>query len=314
MLPSATSTLSSQWKPAGLLGHGRVFRPHPDRAREAPARTSKGGLATVKEVDSSQAPCQGQGQGRKDKLRSSIPLGPVIAIPDPNDTKKTTGTARAQVRGRLPKLGDKAPYRPALAAWLTSTRNRYFARPMVNRSGRILRPRLRQSAGGHEGQEPAVAPGACCKLLSQRIRDDRLRPQTADPGHAATPTPISGPAGRCRTTRTTSSYSATCRSRCWASDQLLTSSGGDQSPPAVRRRRWRRRQGQGQGRRWQEAAGAASSTTRELEDDPTEFTYGIPQMLKLMNTNLTNSSAEAASRIVRSSGQQPGQEHRRHLT
>ncbi len=39
--------------------------------------------------------------------------------------------------------------------------------------------------------------------------------------------------------------------------------------------------------------------TRELEDDATEFTYGIPQMLKLMNSNLTNSSAEAAARIVK---------------
>jgi hypothetical protein len=42
--------------------------------------------------------------------------------------------------------------------------------------------------------------------------------------------------------------------------------------------------------------------TRELEDETTEFTYGIPQLLKLMNTNLTTSSAEAASRIVKSVG------------
>ena len=39
--------------------------------------------------------------------------------------------------------------------------------------------------------------------------------------------------------------------------------------------------------------------TREYDDDPTEYAYGVPQVLKLMNTNLTNRSAPAAKSISR---------------
>src|SRR5205823_10444340 len=39
--------------------------------------------------------------------------------------------------------------------------------------------------------------------------------------------------------------------------------------------------------------------TRAYDDDATEFSYGIPQLLRLMNSRLTNSSAEVAARLVR---------------
>src|SRR5437773_860817 len=39
--------------------------------------------------------------------------------------------------------------------------------------------------------------------------------------------------------------------------------------------------------------------TREYDDDATDFSYGIPQMLRVMNSNLSNSSAEAANRIAK---------------
>src|SRR5262249_30772141 len=39
--------------------------------------------------------------------------------------------------------------------------------------------------------------------------------------------------------------------------------------------------------------------TREYDDEATEFSYGIPQLLKLMNTNLTAASAQAAGQLAR---------------
>jgi hypothetical protein len=39
--------------------------------------------------------------------------------------------------------------------------------------------------------------------------------------------------------------------------------------------------------------------TREYDDAVTDFAYGVPQVLKLMNTGLTNRAAEAAGRVVR---------------
>ena len=42
--------------------------------------------------------------------------------------------------------------------------------------------------------------------------------------------------------------------------------------------------------------------TREYDDDATEFAFGVPQMLKLMNTGLTNRAGEAAARVAKSAG------------
>src|SRR5262245_33256763 len=63
----------------------------------------------------------------------AIAPGPVIAIPDPTDNRKTTGTAKAKFfEGATPAV-KSAPYRPALADWLTSAKNPYFAPAAVNR-------------------------------------------------------------------------------------------------------------------------------------------------------------------------------------
>ena len=42
--------------------------------------------------------------------------------------------------------------------------------------------------------------------------------------------------------------------------------------------------------------------TREYDDDPTDFPFGVPQVLKLMNTNLTTHAGETARRVSQSAG------------
>jgi hypothetical protein len=42
--------------------------------------------------------------------------------------------------------------------------------------------------------------------------------------------------------------------------------------------------------------------TREYDDDLTDFPFGVPQLLKLMNTNLTTRAGEVATRIAKAAG------------
>ncbi len=113
------------WGLAAFFGHTHI-------EREGAGKNKKGGIATVK--DGELAPmAKGKGKG-KDKAVKPMPVGAVINIPDPNDSKKITGTARARFfEGEWPNLSPRGSYRPALAAWLTSPGNRWFAPAAVNR-------------------------------------------------------------------------------------------------------------------------------------------------------------------------------------
>ena len=65
----------------------------------------------------------------------NVPAPLPSAIKINTDTAKNTGTV-VQAKffeGELAALGNQAPYRPALAAWLTAPQNKYFARAAVNR-------------------------------------------------------------------------------------------------------------------------------------------------------------------------------------
>jgi hypothetical protein len=62
------------------------------------------------------------------------PSGPTIAIPSATDSRKTVGSARAKYfLGEEAKLDDNITYRKPFAAWLTAPNNPYFARAAVNR-------------------------------------------------------------------------------------------------------------------------------------------------------------------------------------
>jgi hypothetical protein len=87
--------------------------------------------ATISET----APSNNTGRGRRPGSGfSRTPSGAVIDIPDPIDPRRRTGkSARARFfEGDEPRL-DKAPYRPALADWLTAADNKYFDANAVNR-------------------------------------------------------------------------------------------------------------------------------------------------------------------------------------
>jgi hypothetical protein len=117
-----------QWKHTDFWGmaafFGKVRDTAPPQQNNRPALVAK--IEETTQAPANQRGFGGFGQGR-------IPAGPVIAIPSATQPGRTVGTARAKFfEADEPKL-DKMPYRPAVAEWITSGENKYFARAMVNR-------------------------------------------------------------------------------------------------------------------------------------------------------------------------------------
>jgi len=266
------------WGMAAFFGHTRL-------EREGAGKNKRGGLATVKEVEPQQAVVRGKANNGP----RPIPVGAVIAIPDPNDTKKTTGTARAKFfEGPLPLLSNKGPYRPALAAWLTSPRNKYFATATVNRLWAHLFARgfVNPLEDMNDKNKPSH-PELLDKLAAEFVQADfdlkfLLRAMANTNAYQRTSRPLASNSDDDK-------YFSHMPVKVLGARELLNALATAVAP-AEKVEALKDRLGQGMVRFFD---------TREVEGDPTEFTQGIPQMLRLMNSPLTNSSAAAAFRIVK---------------
>jgi hypothetical protein len=285
---------TSKWKPSDFWGMAAFFG-HTKFEREGADKKGKGGIAIAKEVDSAK-------EVKKDKKDKSAPIqaGAVISIPDPTNAKKTVGTARAKFfESSEPKLGDKAPYRPAVADWVTSNKNRYFAPAMVNRTWAHFFARGFVNPLDDMKDDNAPSHPVALKVLA-----DEFAKRDYDVKHLI----------RCMVN--TQAYQRTSRPlpnnkddevlfshmpiRVLTSDQLLDSI-------QVATRANLPRGGEDGGKAKGKNAGGGGGLHRffdvnEYGDDPREYAYGIPHILKMMNTNVTNSAYEAANRIVKSSG------------
>jgi hypothetical protein len=117
-----------QWKHTDFWGMAAFFGKVRDTA---PPQQNNRPALVAKIEETTQAPANPRGFGGFGQGRT--PAGPVIAIPSATQPGRTVGTARARFfEAEEPKLA-KMPYRPAVAEWLTSGENKYFARAMVNR-------------------------------------------------------------------------------------------------------------------------------------------------------------------------------------
>src|SRR5439155_24638853 len=119
-----------KWTQQDFWGMAAFFG-HLTAEREGIAQ--RGAPATFTELERRAAPKAKAKAVAKKNGEKAIAPGAVISIPDPTDDKKTVGTAKAKFfEGPAPNLRS-VPYRPALADWLTSADNRYFASAAVNR-------------------------------------------------------------------------------------------------------------------------------------------------------------------------------------
>jgi Protein of unknown function (DUF1549)/Protein of unknown function (DUF1553) len=206
--------------------------------------------------------------------------GGYLEVPDPADSSKfLPRPVKARfLEGKEPDLLPRGPYRPWFAAWLTSPRNPYFARALVNRLwahffGRGLVAPIDLMHMGNQASHPGlfqelteefVASGYDLKHLIRCMANSRAYQRTSSvlPGNAKD--------------REWVSHMAVKPLRpevLFDSLQVVTKGSGFGPPPA----------------------GAKSSGTapreafaqffgnKEWSTDPTELIYGIPQYLRLMN-------------------------------
>jgi hypothetical protein len=259
----------------------------------------QGAPVTLEEVERKAPP---RGPAAKKAGEKAIAPGAVIPIPDPTDNKKTVGTARAKFfAGPMPMLRG-VPYRPALADWLTSAKNPYFAPAAVNRLWAHLFARglvhpVEEMHPDNAPSHPAVLKqlsaafvkhGHDLKFVLRAVCNTRAYQRTSRPltenaeddkrlSHM--PVKVIGAHELLASLATATGF----RERESPSRQPMRPMAGPRRPAGP-------------------VSLARFFDTREYDDDPTEFAFGVPQVLKLMNTGLTNRAADAAARVAKASG------------
>jgi hypothetical protein len=287
------------WGLAAFFSHTQANRPQPAKGKK------RNVLATFVEVDERQAPRR---KGKKAKARKpKIPVilaGPVIRIPDPTNPRKTLRVVEARYfESKKPPPKGPLPYRPHLAAWLTSEQNRYFAPAAVNRlwahffARGFVNP-LDDMNDQNKPTHPVLLPTLAGEFA--RARYD-LKYLIRAICNSQTYQRTSRPLPENKADDKLFSHAPV---KVMGARQLLASlavATGAQRPATPLRVR---RQGKGKaGRRSPNGIGGDPLVrffdTREYDDDPTEFSFGIPQLLRLMNTRLTGSSEAVAARLMR---------------
>jgi hypothetical protein len=116
------------WKQEDFWGMAAFFSQTRLSGTARPGQTT--GL-TVSESSSSSSGRRPGGFGS----RGPSTRGAQIEIPDPIDPRRSTGriVKAKYFEGEEPSLGDRAPFRPNFATWLTAAENKYFAQSSVNR-------------------------------------------------------------------------------------------------------------------------------------------------------------------------------------
>jgi hypothetical protein len=288
---------NDKWKPADFWGMAAFFG-H-TRAERAGNGKRPGASATIVELRSGQK-LPPPAKKKKDQV-APVPVGPTIAIPDPSDPRKTRGRAVAKFfEGPAPSLGNNGPYRPSLAAWVASAKNPYFASAQVNRMWAhfLARGLVHPIDDMREDNRPShpeilqqlsnefTASGYDLKFLIRAICNTRAYQRTSRPlpGNAVDD-------------KLVSHMPVKVLSAQVLLDSLATATSHDaERPPDAMARKGK--PGGGKGRVIEESL-VRFLDTREYDDDPTEYSYGVPQTLRLMNSGLTNSGAQVVSRLAR---------------
>lgn len=227
----------------------------------------------------------------KSKKVLKLPENGEIEIPDPLDAKKVKAVVRTKLlNGEEPAVAEKGPHRPLFARWLVEPKNPYFARAAVNRLWSIFfskgivnplddmneknvpsHPELLDflaedfRASGHDVRHliRAICNSETYQRTSRRTEDD----------------PDDELFGR----RTVQFLHGEVLVNCI--DQAL-----GVEPPAPPKR----------GRDNQNPV----RTTPELfdsgvyDDDPSNYSFGAPQLLRLMNTDLPRRAPAAIERLM----------------
>jgi hypothetical protein len=280
------------WGMAAFFAHTRANRGQPQKGKKA------NGPAVITEAE----PAGGQAKAPANKKKKAAKRGPAILaglkirVPDPNDPRKTVRIATGKFfESNQPAPAGRPPYRPHLASWLTATENRYFATAAVNRVWAHFFARgLVNPIEDINDQNKPTHPALLRKLAESFTASGYdlkylMRAFCNSSAYQRTSRPLPGNKGD-------EGLYSHMPVKVLTARQLIDSLAvvtGQQVPrprpgPAGRK---------GQGRVGGDPL-VRSFDTREYDDDATEFSYGIPQLLRLMNTGLTNASGQLARRLA----------------
>lgn len=269
------------WGMAAFFGRTRLERETVNKKKTGPS--------TIKELDSVPT---AKGKGFK-----PLPPGAVINIPDPNDNKKITGQATAKFfEAEKPGLGAKGPYRPSLAAWVTSTRNPYFAPAAVNRTWHHFFARgfvnpIEEMGGDTEASHPELLKALAAEFINSGYDLKYLmRAITNSNAYQRTSRPLPE---NVNDEKLFSHMPMKVLSARMLLDSLAVATGKSPRESTPNKPNKNAPTGSGLLRFFD---------TAEYDEDPTEFTYGIPQVLRMMNSNLSNNGVEVVNRLSRSAG------------
>lgn len=242
------------------------------------------------------APAKGKG-----KVQAS---GAAIVIP--NTAGKGAGKVikAKYLAGEEPKFEGDGPYRPTLAAWLTSPKNPFFARAMANRVwgqlfGRGLVNPIDDMHEGNVVSHPAVLQTLADEFVASGYDVKHLvRCICNTEAYQRTSRVAPSPDGReedlyARMAVKVMSPDTLYDSLCVAmsvkdlkvAEAAGTSSGRGGSKGAAKeppRERF-----------------VKAFSTQDPETTPTEFTHGIPQALRLLNESVFNAGAPVVDALVK---------------
>ncbi|MCS6851600.1 MAG: DUF1549 and DUF1553 domain-containing protein [Gemmataceae bacterium] len=200
------------------------------------------------------------------------------------------------LQGEEPKLNPNEPFRPVLARWLTSPQNPFFARAMVNRLwhqffGRGLVNPVDDMHAENQPSHPALLEG----LAEQFARDfdvkDLIRAICNSQAYQRTSRPLP------ENVDDTSLFShmaikALSPEQLYDSLVRVVGTATEQRGNRVRSNTTVRGN--------QSPREVFAAFFRVEETEPTEYTAGIPQALRLMNAPMLNNTAAALASLVKS--------------
>lgn len=266
-----------------------------------PKGAAKGGVAGITE-----------GKGTVDKKRNMNPTmkGTSIVIPDTSFKQigKTVEAQFPQVKEK-PKLVEGKPYRPAFVNWLTSKENPYFAKNAVNRMwAHLFGKGFANPVGEMSEVNPPSHPELLDYLAKEFAKNDfdlkwLITAITSSQAYQRTSRPVPGNKdtevlfARQEIKVMTPEVLYNALTQALETDNLFGAKG----------------QG-GAGKKGKAKVNAKTAspdqktqflalfTTKEVEGDSTEFSHGIPQALRLMNQESSNTGGNTLERVVKEGG------------
>jgi hypothetical protein len=259
---------------------------------------NQGAAITVSDTGANTARGGGMGARR--------PTGATIEIPDPTNPRRRTGkfVSAKFFQGEEPKLTDKEKFRANFAAWLTAPENKFFASATVNRLwahffARGLVNPIDDFQEGNPPTHPEVlamvtkefnASGQDLKHVVRIICNTKAYQRTSRPL-----------TGNAEDDKLYSHLRVKVMSAEVLYDSLTQAMEVQELSQGIR---GFGRPGGGGGGRGAPTGGSRGEfvrffTTKEEGDDPDEFSLGVPQFLRLMNSAQFNSGAPVVTRLMK---------------